>query len=69
VTALPAPAASGYGLLTAAQVAMVAGVSEDTVRRWVKQGKLRPHMAGGVMGFREREIRALFAPAVETGAS
>nr|WP_157255102.1 helix-turn-helix domain-containing protein [Nonomuraea typhae] len=55
--------ASGDNLLTAEEVAEVYRVNPATIRRWVREGRLKavPTPGGRLHRFREREIRALLA--------
>lgn len=39
-------------LLTVAEVAEVLRVDEQTVRRWIRQGRLAAHSLGGKAGYR-----------------
>ena len=50
-------------LLTSAQIAVIFGVSSETVRQWAEAGKLNGFRTpGGHWRFRRSEIDAMLAP-------
>jgi len=59
VTAFPAPAPAANRRMTAAQVAALFAVSEETVARWSRTGRLTRY--GARPGwYLEAEVRALY---------
>lgn len=59
--ATPAPTPAEY--LTTAGAATVAAVNEATIRRWVREGKIRGYRAGRVLRVRRDELDQM----LETG--
>ena len=61
---------AGHGaagdLMTPAEAARVAGVTAETVRRWVRRGRLADHGVGRGVRVRRAELRALNDPAPPT---
>ncbi len=50
-------------LMTPTEAARVAGVTAETVRRWVRRGRLADHGVGRGVRVRRAELRALNDPA------
>jgi excisionase family DNA binding protein len=52
--------------MTVADVALVCGVTERTVRRWLREGRLPAHRVGGRVRISDHAVRELAAPYGET---
>lgn len=50
-------------MLSTAQAATRVGRGEETIRRWIRQGRLRAHKSGGRLYVHSEELDALVAPA------
>lgn len=57
----PSPPAPPAEYLTTAAAATVASVSEGTIRRWVRDGKIRGYRAGRVLRVRRDELDQMLA--------
>lgn len=55
--------------MTVADVARVCGVTERTVRRWLREGRLPAHRVGGRVRISDHAVRELAAPYGETQAA
>lgn len=56
---MPRPRKNPFQLLTTTQVAQLTGHSEETIRRWVKKGKLRAVCLSRSPRFLEQEIERM----------